>query len=383
MINNLIKDIKSIYGKGGFIPLHVPCLNKVDRDKVMDCLDSSFVSSVGQYVDQFESEIKSFTGAEYAVATVNGTAALHTALHLLGVTYNHEVICQPFTFIATTNAISYCGAFPVFVDIEQDYLSLCPAKLRSFLEQECLHKKDGIFNKHTKRKIAAVVMMHSFGMPGKIHEVKAVCDEFNLLLIEDAAESLGSLYEGKHTGTIGHIGIFSFNGNKIITCGGGGMLVTNNEIIGCRAKHLTTTAKIPHKWEYHHDEIGYNYRLPNLNASLAVAQMSKLSDFVDIKRKISDRYNDLLQNYPDIKLIRENENRKSNYWLNAIIFKSKSVRDKFLETSNSNNVMTRPPWDLISNQRPYKDCYCFDNTVSLEMASRIANIPSSVINYEG
>ena len=325
MLDKIVKDVRSIYGSEGFIPLHVPSLDDTDKAHVIDCLDSTFVSSVGKFVDEFEDLTASFTGAAKAVATVNGTAALHTALVLMGVKSNEEVVCQPFTFIATANAIHYCGAAPVFVDIEEEYLSLCPVKLRMFLENETIEKNGSRINKHTQKRLGAVVMMHSFGMPGKVQEVYQVCKEFGLPLIEDAAESLGSFVDGVHTGVIGDIGILSYNGNKVMTTGGGGMILCKSEDLGQKAKHITTTAKKAHRWAYDHDQIGFNYRLPNLNAALGVAQMKKLPSFLKKKRKVAELYNEMFSGLEGVKFFKEKNNRVSNYWLNALIFEDPNV----------------------------------------------------------
>ena len=382
MFEEILEYIRDVYQSDDFIPLHIPTISKIDKDYVSDCLNSTFVSSVGKYVDQFEQHISKFTGAKSSIATVNGTAALHAALSLKGVKQGDEVICQPFTFIATSNAISYCGANPVFVDIESKFLSLCPNKLDDFFKQNTKFKNGSCYNIATGKKISAVIIMHSFGMPGLVNEVLEVCKKNGVILVEDAAESLGSWVDGKHTGLIGDVGVLSFNGNKIITTGGGGMILFKNKEDGEKAKHLTTTAKLPHKWEYNHDMVGFNYRLPNLNAAMGVAQMEKINSFLKIKREIAIKYDNMISQMQKVSLFKEDENRKSNYWLNALIFDDPHDRDSFLEVSNNNGIMTRPPWGLLSEQKPYKHCFSGDLSVSREFASRIANIPSSVIGYE-
>lgn len=382
MIEKIVKDIRTIYGEE-FIPLHIPFLDDTDKAHIVECIDSTFVSSVGKFVDEFEDLTAAFTGAKKAVATVNGTAALHTALKLMGVERDDEVVCQPFTFIATANAIHYCGAEPIFIDIEEEYLSLCPIKLRLFFENDTELKDGQRINKITGKRVRAVVMMHSFGMPGKVVEVYEVCKEFGVPLVEDAAESLGSYYKGVHTGVIGDIGILSYNGNKVMTTGGGGMILCKSEELGLKAKHITTTAKKAHRWAYDHDIIGFNYRLPNLNASLGVAQMKKLTNFLKKKRKVADVYSSMFSNIEGVKFFREDEDRVSNYWLNALIFDNPKLRDEFLQYSNDNGVMTRPPWGLMNEQEPYKNCFKKDVSVSKHFAERLVNIPSSVIDYEG
>lgn len=283
---DIVEFIRELYGGQEFVPLHEPRFSGNEKKYVQECIESTFVSSVGAFVDEFEKQFAKFTGSKYAIATVNGTAALHTALLLAGVSREDEVITQPLTFVATCNAISYIGAHPVFVDIDKETLGLSPEKLKEFLSQNTEVINGECVNKTTKRIIKAVVPMHTFGLPTKINELMGVCKEYSISLIEDAAESLGSYNEGKHTGTFGLLGAFSFNGNKIITTGGGGMVVTDNEELAKKAKHMTTTAKIPHSWEYDHDMVGYNYRLPNLNAALGCAQMELLPKFLKRKRQL-------------------------------------------------------------------------------------------------
>jgi aminotransferase in exopolysaccharide biosynthesis len=372
-----VKFIQELYGTKDFIPLHAPQFIGNEKKYLLDTIDSTFVSSVGKFVDQFEKKIADYTGARYAVATVNGTAALHVSLKLSGVESNSEVITQSLTFVATCNAIRYCGARPVFIDVDKNTLSLSANNLLEFLLQNAEVRDDGFcWNKNTGKKISACVPMHTFGFPAELDKIKIVCDQYKISLVEDAAESLGSLYHGKHTGTIGKLSSLSFNGNKIITTGGGGMILTNNEKLAKKAKHLTTTAKESHKWEFKHDDIGYNYRLPNLNAALGVAQIESLPKQLDKKRDIAKRYQDWGKEY-GIIFVKELEGAKANYWLNVAIMQDKNQRDKILEVTNSNNVMTRPSWVPMHKLAINQDCQygIMDNTEWL--ADRIINVPSN------
>jgi len=382
MYQDLIKFIRKIYDKPeGAIYLHEPTFGGNEKKYLIDCIDSTFVSSVGRYVDQFEKMIAEYTGAKYAVAAVNGTAALHIALVLSGVGKEDEVITQPLTFVATANAISYTGAKPVFIDVDRDTMGLSPVKLKEWLDentkQEIKGNKKQAINKKTGKRIAAVIPMHTFGHPCRIDEIKDVCDEYNIILIEDAAESLGSKYKGKHTGTFGLFGTLSFNGNKTITTGGGGMIITDDKDLAKLAKHITTTAKIPHKWDYKHNTIGYNYRLTNLAAALGVAQLEQLPNFLKRKRSLAKEYVSFFSNH-DITFISENEFSKANYWLNTILLKDRSQRDEFLEKTNAEGIMTRPIWELMNRLPMFKDCQCGDLTNSEWLADRVVNISSSV-----
>ena len=316
-------------------------------------------------------------------AAVNGTAALHIALELVGVESNDEVITQPLTFIATANAISYTEAKPIFIDVDRDTMGLSPKSLRVFLEKETefkeYNKQKQCFNKKTGKRISACIPMHTFGHPARIDEIKEICDEYNIALIEDAAESLGSFYKGHHTGTFGKIGTLSFNGNKTITTGGGGMIITNDEEIAKLAKHLTTQAKVPHKWNYVHDYIGYNYRLTNLAAALGVAQMEQLPEIIKSKRTLADKYIELFDTIKNIDFVQEPKDSSSNYWLNAVLLKNRAERDKFLEFTNSKSIMTRPIWELMNRLPMFKDCQC-ENIENAEwLVDRVVNIPSSVV----
>ena len=377
-MQKIIDFIKQTFNTNDFIPLHEPRFIGNEKKYLNDCIDSTFVSSVGKYVDTFEKEFASFVGAKYAIATVNGTAALHISLLLANVTKDDEVITQPLTFIATCNAISYCGAKPIFLDVDLDTLGLSPKALKDFLETNCEIIDNQCINKTTKRQIKACVPMHTFGHPCRIVEIKEICDEWNIALVEDSAESLGSFYKNKHTGTFGKVGAFSFNGNKIITSGGGGVIVTDDEILAKRAKHITITAKIPHPYEYVHDEVAYNYRLPNINAALLVAQMENLDKFLKSKRKLALVYEEFFKTL-DIDFIKEPNDSKSNYWLQAVLLNDENERNEFLEFSNKNGVMTRPIWRLMNELEMYKTCQKDDLKNAKYLEQRVINIPSSVI----
>ncbi len=378
MFDNIIKFVRSLYGEG-FIPLHEPRFIGNERKYLLDCIDSTFVSSVGEYVSRFEQKIAEFTGTKFAVATMNGSAALHIALLLSGVKPDNEVLTQPLTFVATCNAISYCDAKPLFIDVDVDTLGLSPEKLAEFLETETLIKDDGFcFNKKTGRKISACVPMHTFGHPARIDEIAEICEKHNIRLIEDASESLGSTYKGKHTGTFGQAGVLSLNGNKTITSGGGGAILTDDEDFAKRAKHITTTAKIPHAWDYVHDEIAYNYRLPNINSALACAQLEMLDDFINNKRATALKYKEFFAG-TDFEFIDEPVNSRSNFWLCTIKLQNSDIRNAFLEETNRNGVMTRPVWRLMNKLEMYNQCQAqnLENAEMLE--SKLVNIPSSVI----
>jgi len=377
MFENTIEFIQETYNTKEFLPLHEPVFFGNEKKYLNECIDSTFVSSVGKFVDQFEQMVADYTGAKYAIATVNGTAALHIALQLVGTDEESEVITQPLTFIATCNAISYCNAKPIFVDVDKKTMGLSPKSLRNFLETET-EQKDGIcYNKTTGKKITAVVPMHTFGHPCKIDEITTICDKYNIALIEDAAESLGSTYKGQHTGTFGKLAAFSFNGNKTITTGGGGMIITNDETLAKHAKHLTTTAKVPHSYEYIHDEIGYNYRLPNLNAALGCAQMETLDAILKNKRELANQYSNFFATQ-NIDFFKESNESKVNYWLNAIILKDKEERDFFLKETNAKGVMTRPIWALMNKLEMFKNSQTTDLSNALWLEERVVNIPSGV-----
>lgn len=369
--------IQETYKTKEFLPLHEPVFFGNEKKYLNECIDSTFVSSVGKFVEQFEQMVAEYTGAEYAIATVNGTAALHIALKLVGTGENCEVITQPLTFIATCNVISYCNAKPIFVDVDRDTMGLSPKNLKAFLATETIQKDGACYNKTTGKKITAVVPMHTFGHPCKIDEIAAICDEHNIALVEDAAESLGSYYKDQHTGTFGKVAAFSFNGNKTITTGGGGMIITDDEALAKHAKHLTTTAKLPHPYEYIHDEIGYNYRLPNLNAALGCAQMETLDTILKSKRELAGQYTDFFDT-ENLDFVTETEGSRANYWLNAVVLKNREQRDLFLKESNDRGVMTRPVWALMNRLDMFKECQCSDLSNALWLEERVVNIPSGV-----
>ena len=378
MFKNVINFIQEVYKSKDFIPLHAPKFIGNEKKYLNECIDSTFVSSVGKFVDEFEAKIASYTGSKYAVATVNGTSALHIALILADVKNDDEVITQPLTFVATCNAISYCGAKPIFVDVDKDTMGLSPTALKEFLEKNTIIKNHSCVNNKTGKVIKACVPMHTFGHPCRIDKIKDICDHYYISVIEEAAESLGSFYKGKHTGTFGQMGIMSFNGNKIITAGGGGCILTNNGLLAKTAKHLTTTAKEPHEWKYSHDMIGYNYRMPNLNAALIVAQLEQIDKFLLRKRELAKAYEDFFVN-TDVKFIKEPKDTKSNYWLNTVLLKDKEQRDLFLNETNSVDLMTRPVWALMSKLPMFKDAQHGDLANSEWLEQRVVNIPSSVI----
>jgi aminotransferase in exopolysaccharide biosynthesis len=376
-MQKIVNYIKKTFNTEDFIPLHEPRFIGNEKKYLNDCIDSTFVSSVGKYVDTFEKEFAKKVGSKYAIATVNGTAALHISLLLADVKKDDEVITQSLTFIATCNAISYIGAKPIFVDVDLDTMGLSPQYLENFLEENCETENNQCINKTTGKIIKACVPMHTFGHPCKIEEIKEICEAWHIELVEDAAESLGSYYKTKHTGTFGKLGAFSFNGNKIITSGGGGVIVTNDEALAKRAKHLTTTAKIPHPYEYVHDEIAYNYRMPNLNAALLVAQLENLDKFLENKRELASEYEEFFEKN-DIKFVKEPKDSKSNYWLQAVILKDEKQKNEFLKFTNSKGIMTRPIWRLMNELEIFKDCQCATLENSKYLEERVVNIPSSV-----
>lgn len=378
MYNDVIHFIQNLYKDKIFIPLHEPYFNGNEKQYLSDCIDSTFVSSVGKFVDEFEEKIADYVGAKYAVATCNGTSALHIALLLANVKENDEVITQPLTFVATCNVINYIGARPVFVDVDRDTMGLSPNSLNEFLELNTSIQNKKCINKTTGKTIKACVPMHTFGHPCKVDEIKEICEKYYVNLIEDSAESLGSLYKNKHTGIFGEMGIISFNGNKIITGGGGGCIITDDEVLAKRAKHLTTTAKVPHKWEFVHDSIGYNYRMPNLNAALLVAQLEQLEKIINRKRLLGNSYREFFKD-SSVKFIAEPENSKSNYWLNTVLLKNKKQRDLFLNETNSKGIMTRPIWKLMNKLIMFEGSQSGNLANSEWLEQRVVNIPSSVI----
>jgi aminotransferase in exopolysaccharide biosynthesis len=385
---NLISFIRTTFHQPeAFIPLHDPRFIGNEKKYLMECIDSNFVSSVGEFVGKFEKLCAEYTGAKFAIAAMNGTAALHIALQLAGVEKEDEVITQALTFIATANAISYTGAHPVFLDVDKETMGLSPSAVEAWLEKNVEMKELPLsgeligvfpFNKTTGRRISACVPMHTFGHPVKLNELKTICNRYNIPLIEDAAESIGSYYHEKHTGTFGLFGVLSFNGNKLITSGGGGMILTDDENLAKLAKHLTTQAKIPHPYEFKHDYIGYNYRLTNINAALGCAQMENLDYFLILKRQLAEQYKEFFRN-TEFEFVEEPKDCRSNYWLNSIITKDRAQRDELLQYSNQQGVMMRPIWELMNRLPMFTQCQTDSLENSIWLADRIVNIPSSAI----
>ena len=378
MFEKIVSFIKSLYPAENPVPLHAPRFSGNEKKYLIDCIDTTYVSYVGQYVTRFEDEVRQHTGARYAIAVSTGTAALHVALLLAEVASGDEVITQPLTFIATANAITYCSAQPVFVDVERSTLGLDPEKLNDFLINNGILKSDGkCYNKTTGRRIAACVPMHTFGHPVRIDQIAEICQKYHIPVIEDAAEALGSFYKGQHAGTFGELGILSFNGNKPVTTGGGGMIITNDETLAAKAKHLTTTAKKPHPWEFFHDEVGYNYRMPNINAAVGCAQMERFADVLENKRATAQNYKNFFDEI-GVSFVVEPANSQSNYWLNSIIFKDRQERDRFLAYATARGIQTRPVWTLMSNLPMYRHCQCTSLETAQWLEDRLVNIPSSV-----
>lgn len=383
MYQDIVEFIRSHYNAkdGERVMLHAPAFVGNEKKYLNECIDTTFVSSVGQFVDRFERDMEAFTGAKRAVVCVSGTNALHMSMFLVGVKQDDEVLTQALTFIATCNAISYIGAHPVFIDVDLDTMGMSPVALEKWLARNAEIRKDGeCYNVNTGRRIKACVPMHTFGHPVRLKEIANICKQWNIELVEDAAESIGSLYHGKHTGTFGRVGAISFNGNKTITTGGGGMMLFQDEELGAFAKHITTQAKLPHRWEFVHDHVGYNYRMPNINAALGCAQLEQIDRFLESKRATAQAYIDYFAAEPDgIKFMKEPEGTRSNYWLNAILMPSKEEQLKFLEYTNDNGVMTRPIWELMNRLIMFKDAQNDGLENSRWLADRIVNIPSSVI----
>ena len=376
--NQITDFIHQLFRTEETVPLHAPLFIGNEKKYLEECIDTTFVSSVGKFVDRFEADMAAYTGARKAVVCVSGTNALHMAMMLAGVERDDEVLTQALTFIATCNAISYIGAHPVFIDVDMETLGLSPKAVKDWLVKNAEVKNGTCYNKHSGRRVKACVPMHTFGHPVKIDELVAVCEEWHLELVEDAAESIGSLYKGRHTGTFGKVGAISFNGNKTITTGGGGMLLFQDEELGKLAKHLTTQAKVPHRWAFVHDHIGYNYRMPNINAALGCAQLENIDRYVADKRETAAIYADFFKNIPDITFFTEPENCRSNYWLNVVMLKDKTAQQEFLEYTNDHGVMTRPVWELMNRLEMFKHCET-DGLKNTEwLADRIVNIPSSV-----
>lgn len=377
-IKDTISFIQDIYKTKEFIPLHAPTFGGNEKKYLLETIDSTYVSSVGTYVDQFEAIMTAITKTKKSVAVVNGTAGIQVALRLVGVKSGDEVITQALTFVATANAIAYNGATPIFIDVDIDTMGLSPKAVTQFLEEFGDLREEGCFNKKSGKKISACLPMHTFGFPVHLDELKAICDSWKIPIVEDAAESLGSEYKNKPTGSIGELGVFSFNGNKIVTCGGGGAIVTNNENLGVKGKYLTTTAKVPHAYEFYHDELGYNFRMPNLNAALACAQLEQLNVFLENKRFLATDYNDFFYN-SGIKFRTETPNTKANYWLMCVELDNQKERDLFLAATNNAKVMTRPIWQLMYRLPMYHHCQRDEQLNAQFLEERIINIPSSVI----
>jgi len=376
--SSFVQTVKKQYNQD-FVPLHEPTFNEKELEYVTDCVKTGWVSSVGAYVTRFEEDLANMVGVKRAVAVVNGTAALQIALKVVGVQPNEEVLMPALTFIATANAISYAGAVPHFVDASESTLGLDPLKLDSYLAKIAVKQSGVLINKETGRVIRAVVPMHTFGHPVELDELITVCEKYNLTLVEDAAESLGSYYKGKHTGSFGKVNAMSFNGNKIATTGGGGAILTDDEELADYAKHLTTTAKVPHKWEYVHDEIGYNYRMPNINAALGCAQLEKVNEFVESKRQLTTFYKNLVQELPGVHLFEEPKDTKSNYWLQTLLLDTSIERDEVLAYLNDNGVMSRPIWQPMHYLEMYKNCPRGDLSVVENLNKRIVNVPSTPV----
>lgn len=384
MADKLASQISEIIRKAsgieqGSILLHEPFFDGNERQYVANCIDTNWVSTVGKFVNLFEELLSKVTGVKHAIATVNGTAALHICLILAGVLRDEEVLTQALTFVAAPNSISYCGAVPNFVDVSPVSLGICPDRLREYLKKTGELKADGLFNRETGRRIRALMVMHTFGHPSHLNELQKVCEEFNLVMIEDAAEAIGSEYDGKHVGHHGLLSALSFNGNKILTTGGGGAILTNDDQLAERARHLTTTGKISHQWEYYHDCVAYNYRMPNINAALGCAQLEELSEILTKKRLLASRYNSEFSKLAGISFFNEMPGVKSNYWLNAIILDevSRERRNLLLEQLNKKGIMVRPAWNLANTLPMYENCPADDLSVSKRIEDSLINVPSS------
>lgn len=377
----ILDKVRSIYNEPeAFIPLHAPVFKGNEKKYVAQTIDETFVSSVGEFVNRFERDIAAYTGAGFAIAMVNGTTALQLALLVAGVKPGEEVITQPLTFIATANAISHVNAIPVFVDVERESMGMSPIALKQFLQEFAIPGPNNTtINKKTGRRIAACVPMHTFGFVSKIEAIKAICEEYNIPLVEDAAESLGSYNGQQHTGTFGLLGSLSFNGNKIITSGGGGIILTNDEQLAKKAKHLSTTAKVPHPWNFVHDEVGFNFRMPNLNAALACAQLEQLPALLASKKKIFDEYAAFFDQQEGVHIVKPADGTTANFWLNTIVFDKPEDKESFLTFSNGNKVMTRPIWKLVSSLPMYASCQRDSLEECTYLEDRVVNIPSSPI----
>ena len=373
-----ISFIKEVFGNQEFTPLSVPIFAGNEKKYLEECIDTTFVSSVGKFVDRFEKDMATYAGCKKAVVCVSGTNALHMSLMLVGVERNDEILTQALTFIATCNAISYIGAYPVFIDVDKSTMGLSPDALKEWLVKNAEIKNGLCYNKNSGRRVKACVPMHTFGHPARIVEIAQLCEEYHIELVEDAAESIGSLYKGKHTGSFGKVGAISFNGNKTITTGGGGMMLFNDEELAAHAKHLTTQAKVPHRWEFRHDHVGYNYRMPNINAALGCAQLENIDRFIESKRQLALEYADYFKQVDDIQFFTEPEDAFSNYWLQAVMLKDKDSQQNFLQQTNDNGVMTRPIWELMNRLPMFEHCENDGLKNTIWFADRVVNIPSSV-----
>lgn len=384
MAEQLARKIEQIVRKvsgiaHGPVVLHEPFFNGNERQYVTDCIDTNWVSTVGKYVNLFEQLISRTTGAKHAIATINGTAALHICLLLAGVQPGDEVLMQALTFVASANAVAYCNATPHFVDVNRASMGICPEKLREHLKAACEIRDGVLHNRSTGRPIRVLMVMHTFGHPSQLDELKQICDEFRLKLVEDAAEAIGSEYNGRHVGNIGLLSALSFNGNKTITTGGGGAVLTNDDELAQRARHLTTTGKVTHIWEYYHDCIAYNYRLPNINAALGCAQLEQLGDIIMKKRVLASRYQHEFRQVGDLDFFTETKGVKSNYWLNAVMLKEpdREKRNQLLDKLNADGIMVRPIWDLMNRLPMYQSCPAADLSMSHALEDSLINIPSS------
>ncbi|ELC8671898.1 aminotransferase LegC [Campylobacter coli] len=377
MFEKEISFIKSLFNKEN-IALHEPCFIGNEKKYLLECIDSGFVSSVGEFVTRFEEALKEKTKARFVIATNTGTAALHIALLANGIDENCEVITQSISFVATANAIAYTGAKPVFLDIDENTLSLSPKALEHFLENQTYQKDNLSYNKTTHKPIKACVIMHTFGLSAHIKAIKELCEKYHILLIEDAAEALGSTYENKALGTFGKCGILSFNGNKIITGGCGGAILSDDENLAKLAKHLSTTAKIPHPYEYDHDRIAYNYRLCNINAAILLAGLENLELFLENKRELAKIYKDFFKNHDKCKFIDEKSNEKSNFWLNTLLFKNENLRNIFLEECLKNNIFVRPIWKSLPSLKAFQNCQSDELINTKKLEKRLINLPSSI-----
>lgn len=381
-LHSIIRALKTVLPKDKRpVALHEPCFSGNEWAYVKGCLDTGWVSSLGKYVDKFEHLLEDFTGIKWAIAVVNGTAALHICLKLVGVERGDEVLVPTLTFIATANAVAYCGAIPHFVDSEERTLGIDSKKLSNYLLDVSEVRSDGCFNKRTRRRIKAVMPMHTFGHPVDLDPMVELCSRYKLELIEDAAESIGSYYKGRHTGNLGRVSALSFNGNKTITTGGGGAILTNDEELGKQAKHLTTTARVPHRWAIMHDRIGYNYRMPNINAAIGCAQLEQLPGFLKKKRDLAQKYKKAFEGIDGVRFFTEPDFAKSNYWLNVLLLDERfsDQRDNLLEETNNLGIMSRPVWTLMHKLAMFKDCPKMDLSVADSLERRLINIPSSAM----